>query len=313
MAKYVNTKDCLPMPELVRDFYNDSAFRHLKRVIEKDGFKKVYPVRAIFNGRIERYEIFDGIHRLKVAQALDIKKIPLEDETGLLTREQAIAEGIKANTTHASYNDIDKAKHLKTLGESFASKRRHKSVGRPETVSLSALAEHTGMDEKYISYLIGLLRLPRSVQKLIGEGKLRSSVASLLLRLEKTLYKNRIPKLAEKIVAEGWSYRKVLSVVEAIKKKGYYEEDTKVCVGCKRAFPKESVSHPCLCPECVGRLRSGKLELTPNKARTKAMQKFLRHRHYAEEHFTKRGKPIPPKYAEYIEKLHDEWKEARGW
>ena len=102
--RYVRTRDCVPMPELLRDFYNPPQFAYLKRVIAKDGFKTQYSVRGIWNRRKKKHEIFDGIHRWKVAEALGIAKIPLIDETGMLTRQKALAEGIKANVTHAPYD-----------------------------------------------------------------------------------------------------------------------------------------------------------------------------------------------------------------
>ena len=301
------------MPELERQFYDQSNYRYLRRIIETEGFKICYPVRGIFNGRKGVYEIFDGIHRLKVAQDLGISKIPLVDETGVLTRQQAIAEGIKANKTHAYYNPMDMAKHLKVLGEALTAvrKRKRNSVGRPEQVSLAVLAKETGMSQKSISQYLQLLRLPEDVQTMVGEGKIKFSYALVLLRLDKTAYKYLIPKLAQDVYKQGISRRELEKKVESIRKKGYFE-DTKVCVGCKRVFPKESVSNPCLCPECVGKLRSGKIEVTPNKERTEAMQKFLSVNRFVQK-LKKEGKEVPAWLEERLERIHERWVEERGW
>jgi ParB-like chromosome segregation protein Spo0J len=299
------------MNELGRTYYDQSNYLYLKRVIERDGFNPAFPVRVIKNKRKGVFEPFDGNHRTKVAQDLGIPKIPVLDYTGILTRQQAIAEGIKSNKTHASYNAIDLANHLKALGDSLQ-QRKAKSMGRPATLNLALVSEVTKMDEKLISHYMRLLDLPESVQKLIGEGKLRSSTASLLLKLEKTPSKHLIPELAQKIVAKGWSYRDVLRRVEAIKKKGYYQEDTKLCVGCKRAFPKESVSYPCLCPDCIRKLRSGKLEVMPKGDRTKAMQRFLSLNRYVKK-LRKEGEEVPAWLEKRLEKLHERWIEERGW
>ena len=313
-AKKVKTVDCMPMPELERQFYDPFNYRYLRKIIGTEGFKPCYPVRGIYNRRKDVNEIFDGIHRLKVAQDLGISKIPLIDETGVLTRQEAIAEGIKANRTHAYYNCIDMARHLKVLGESLAKIRMRKrnSVGRPERVSLALLAKETGMSEKSISQYLQLLRLPEDVQAMVGEGKIKFSYALVLLRLDKTAYKYMIPKLAQEVYKRGISRRELERKVEAIRKKGYFE-DTKVCVVCKRAFPKESISNPCLCPACVGRMRSGKLEVTPNRDRTEAMQKYLGVKNLLKERWTKKGKEIPEKAAKYLERLYQQWVEERGW
>jgi len=312
MVRYVGAEDCEPLIELERDYYDQSNFLYLKKTIERDGFKKVYPVRAIFDRRKNKYEIFDGIHRLKVAQTLGIKKIPLEDETALLTREQAIAEGIKANRTHAYYNPMDLARNLAALGKTTSAVRKSKSFGRPESVSLSALAELTGMSEKSVSQYLQLMRLPEDVQTMVGAGKVGFSCALILLRLDKTASKHMIPKLAQEVLREGLSRRELERKVESIRRKGY-DDDTKVCVGCRKAFPKEHLSYPCLCPSCVQKLRSGE-KLEPSglgmDARTEAKRDYLRLNALLEERWSKKGKEIPEKAGEYLEKLHSRWKDT---
>jgi ParB-like chromosome segregation protein Spo0J len=311
-AKLVKTTDCIPMPELERTFYDQSNFRYLRKVIDSEGFKSAYPVRAVFNGRRSVFEVFDGIHRTKIAQDLGIPRIPLIDETGILTRQQAIAEGIKANKTHASYNPIDIARHLKVLGESLSeARKRDDSFGRPERFSLILLAQETGMSEKSISQYLQLLRLPEDVQTMVGEGTLKFSYALVLLRLDKTPYKHMIPKLAQEVNREGLSRRELERKVETIRRKGY-DDDTKACVGCKRAFPKEHLSYPCLCPSCVQKLRS-EAKMEPNlnpktDKRTEAMRNYLGLNALLSERWTQKGKEIPEKAKEYLEQLHEEWK-----
>lgn len=309
-VKWVKTEDCIPMVELERQFYNDASFAYLRKTIARDGFKPCYPVRAIFNKGKNRYEVFDGIHRTKVAQSLGITKIPLIDETEKLTRQQAIAEGIKANRTHAYYNAMDLAKNLEALAESLSSVRRHKSRGRPETVSLSALADLTGMSEKSVSQYLQLRRLPEEVQTLVGQGKLGMSHALVLLRLLKTDYTGMISELAQEVVSEGISRRELVKKVESIRKRGYYHEEIKVCAGCKRTFSKDRVSYVYLCPECVGKLFSGKLETSVNENRTKAMKTYLKVNNFVKK-LEKNNKKVPAWLRARVEQLHQMWKEAR--
>jgi ParB-like chromosome segregation protein Spo0J len=298
------------MEELSREFYDQSNFSYLKRVMERDGFKRCYPIRGIFNDEIGKFEIFDGIHRLAVAKDLGITKIPLEDETGILTKSQAIVEGIKANKTHAYYNPMDMARHLKTLGESLTSVRPHNSLGRPETVSLSKLAEQTGMSEKTISQYLQLLRLPEDVQKMVGQGKLKLSHAVILLRLIGTAYVSMIDQLAQDVQTMGLSKRELERRVEAIKKKGYFEE-ARICVGCKKVFPKDSISNPCLCPKCIAKLKSDEFAESADEERRKALRDYLLCRHLLEERYTKKGLQIPEKPQRFLEKLREEWKSTR--
>ncbi|MEM2111351.1 MAG: ParB/RepB/Spo0J family partition protein [Candidatus Bathyarchaeia archaeon] len=295
------------MVELEREFYDQSNFLYLKRIIERDGFKKQYPLRLIWNKRIKRYEVFDGIHRLKVAQTLGISKVPVIDETETLTRQQAIAEGIKANATHAPYNPIDKAVHLNTLSKLFNKKIHSKYIGRPHTYNLSLLSELTGWSEKSISQYLQLLRLPEDVQRLVGEGKLHLTHALILLRLVNNPHKFMISKLAQDVVKEGISRNKLQGIVESILKKGYYD-DNALCVGCERAFSKESMSKVLLCPHCVGLLRSRKIEKEARKKPNESMRKYLKLRHRAEQNFTKQGRSVPIEIQKKLEKLYEEWR-----
>lgn len=311
-VKYVKTNDCVPLRELERQFYSDVSFARLKRIIERDGFKSCFPVRAIYNKRQDRYEVFDGIHRVKVAHSLGIKKIPFIDETGKYTRQQAIAEGIKANISHAYYNPMDLAKNLQALSESLGRvrKSKSKSFGRPETRSLSALADLTGMSEPTISKHLQLLRLPEDVQRLVGEGKLRQTLAYILLKLDGTRHAHLISKLAQEVVTKGISRNQLIAKVKAIEKTGRYKDELKICEGCKRSFTFDTLSRTYLCPDCNDRLHSGKLRVMPS--REKARQTFLKVNNYVQK-LEKQGEEVPAWLRERLEKLHSQWEEARGW
>ena len=107
------------MPELKRRFYNERDYVRLKKVIARDGFKKQYAVRAIYDKKLRKYLVFDGIHRTLIAKELGINEIPLFDETGTLTQSELIAEGIKANATHGYYNALIYPKILKNCLHQF--------------------------------------------------------------------------------------------------------------------------------------------------------------------------------------------------
>jgi len=198
---------------------------------------------------------------------------------------------------------MDLARNLEALGKTTSAARKSKSFGRPESVSLSTLAELTGMSEKSISQYLQLLRLPEDVQTMVGAGKLKLSCALILLRLDKTASRHMIPKLAQDVLREGLSRRELERKVESIRRKGY-EDDTKVCVGCKRAFPREHLSYPCLCPNCMQKMRSDEKLETPDfstDARTEARRDYLRLNALLEERWSKKGKEIPEKAREYLE------------
>lgn len=307
MQKYVNTNDCIPMKELDREYYDQSNYSYLKKVIESDGFSPAHPLRGIFNKEIEKYEIFVGIHRLAIAKEIGITKVPLSDETDVLTRPRAIALGIKENKSHAYYNFLALAIHLKTLSDSFTKDRPSDSLGRPETIKLKMLAEQTRMDEKTISKYLQLLRLPEDVQKMIGQGKLKLSHAIILLGLEGTDYADKIGHLAQEVCSNGLSRKELERRVVAIKKKGYYEAEAKICVGCKKTFPNEAVSNPCLCPECLKNLKLGGFAEPDNEKTRKAMKFYLCLNDMVNNNYTKKGIQIPENIQKFLERKHEEW------
>jgi ParB family chromosome partitioning protein len=309
-SKRFKVKDIVPMKELEREFYDPSKLLNLKKSIAVDGFDDAYPIRVIWNPKLKKFEAFDGIHRLLATIANEIPTIPVIDETGLMTRQQALIKGIKANFSHASYNPIDMARHLTTAAESLGAVRKS-GAGRPAKWNLEILAKQMNMSVQSVSNYLQLLDLPEDIQTQVGQGKLKFSLALVLLRLNKTAHKHLIPKLANEAVAQGISRRELERRVESVLNKGYYD-DTKLCVGCKRAFPKEHLSYPCLCPSCIQKLRLGaKIEPSPNletDKRNEAMRDFLKLNALLDERWTKKGKKIPEKAKEYLEELHEKWK-----
>jgi len=309
-VKWVKTENCIPMKELARPNYDQRSLAYLTERIRKDRFKPCYAIRVIFNKRKNRYECIDGNHRHYVATLLGLKKIPIIDETGNFTRKEAIAEGIKANRSHAHYNAMDISSNLNSLLNANSKEKKEKSKGRPETVGLSKLAEQTGMSKKSISQYLQLQRLPKEVQTFVGHGKLGMSLALILLKLDKTPHAQMITELAEEVVSNGISRRELVRRVDSIRNRGYYQEDAKVCAGCKRTFSKDRLSYTWLCPECVNELREGNLGKSVSKDRTKAMQTYLKVNNFVSK-LEKNGQEVPNWLRLRVEELHQIWKEAK--
>lgn len=301
----LNLDDCMPMPEVERKFYNHFDYLNLRKLIQNDGYDRAYPIRVLWNSKKKVYEIFDGIHRWKILKDLGtFSTIPVIDETGFLNRTQAIAKGIKANEFRAPYNPIDLARSLKALGENFARATMTKSK-RPRTVSISEVAELMRMSMSKVSQLFQLLKLPKDVQDLIGEGKLKFKHATELTRLLDTHYENKIQGLAEKVIEVEMPVRELKRIVEAIKHKGYYGEET-ICRGCKRVFPSDSISKPPLCPDCIGKLRSGELEKSHVESHNEARRKYLKFKAFVETHFS--NDSIPEHLRNALDLFYNKWK-----
>jgi ParB-like chromosome segregation protein Spo0J len=303
-TRHVFVDDCIPMPKLERQFYNERDYDRLKKVIARDGFKKQYAVRAIYDKKLRKYLVFDGIHRTLVAKELGIKKIPLIDETGTLSKAEVIAEGIKANCTHGYYNALDIAKNLYELSSSLSDSIEKRSVGRPETVNLTKLSDLTGYSEQTVSRYFQLLKLPEEVQTIVGKGKLGLTNALVMMKLLGTPYENMISTLAQEAVSKGISRQDLQKRVAMTLKKGYYNDEKRMCVGCQKVYSIDRLSYSCLCAECVGKVRSEHFR-TPNPERMVVMQRFLKLRNWVEKRH-QNGDELPQWVLDRVEVLQEE-------
>lgn len=305
LVENIQLNACVPMPEVNRQYYNPFDYLNLKRLIEKDGYDRAYPVRVIWNEEKEVYEVFDGIHRLQILKELGTySTIPAIDETGFLLRHQAIAKGIKANQFRAPYNPMDLANALYELGKSISKALSYKT-GRPPKYSAQKVAKWMSMSVSNVKEHVSLRRLPKDVQSLIGEGKLRYSHAKELAKLLGTRLEKDIVRIAEKVVKEDLSYRELKRFIEAMKRKGVFS-DNESCSICKRVFPRESMNRAVICPSCSAQIRDGLWE-NPTSKFNPNMSKYLKFRDFAERYCEKTGIEMPDFAKRKLEQLHSEW------
>ena len=190
-VKNIMIKDCVPMAEVNRQYYNPWDYNALKRVIKKRGYDNRYAIRAIWNEETEAYEVFDGIHRLQIARDLGHSTIPVFDETGKMTRQEAITIGIQANQNRSAYNPMDLSNALYELGKTIAKTTSYKT-GRPPKFSSKKVAERMCMSVSDVIEHISLRKLPKDVQSLLGQGKLKYNHGKALAKLVGTKFEKDI-------------------------------------------------------------------------------------------------------------------------
>lgn len=294
------------MPEVNRQYYNHFDYLNLKRLIEKDGYDRAYPVRVIRNKKKKVYEVFDGIHRLQILKELGTySTIPAIDETEFLTRSQAVAKGIKANQFRAPYNPMDLANSLYELGKSISNDADYKT-GRPAKFSVKKIALLMKMQISKVDELLSLRRLPKNVQALIGEGKLRYSHAKELAKLLGTKLEKDIVRIAEKVIKEDMSYRELKRLIEAMKRKGIFS-DNESCSICKQVFPRESMNRAIICPSCSTQIRDGLWE-NPTSRFNPNMLKYLKFREFVDRYCKRKGIEVPDFAQRKLEQLHSSWR-----
>jgi ParB-like chromosome segregation protein Spo0J len=257
MIMKVRPDQCVPMTEMKRDFYDQSNYFYLRRTISQDGFNDAYPLRAIYNSTTGKYEVFDGIHRLQVAQDLGLDSIPLKVES--VSRSVALGEGYKANRTHAHYNTMDKAKHFESMQNEVVSRQRclenrWRTLGRPPS-PLHEVAKLTGEDLKTVQRHLDLLKLPYQIQEHIGNGRLSYTVALQIVRLITSNKEHLVSSIAEQAITQHWTSREAQQRIDQILSNENRIEQ-KACQACGRGFPREEIRKLDLCPECTEKIKT---------------------------------------------------------
>ena len=293
-------KKCVPMPEVDREFYNAKDYAGLKRVIRKDGYDRSYPIRAIYDSERKLYEVFDGIHRMKIMKELGKPTIPAIIEK-VMTRADVIAKGIKANQHRSANNPIDLARSLHNLGEIIGQEQQKVRKTKPSTLYVYEIAERMCMTPSKVSELLKLMRLPKRVISLLGEGKLRFYHGKALCSLLGTAYESEIIRLAEMVVKEDLSFRALNKEINALKHTGKIQEEIAHCDDCGKAFPRIHMNTTHICPACFVKKHSKK---------TPAMRRYDKFYDFVERIYTRRDEHIPKCAEEHLEKLRLEYREA---
>ncbi len=192
-------KDVRSNPYQPRKTFDEDALNELAESIKAFGIVQPIVVKKSIKG----YELVAGERRCKASKLAGLSNIPaiVKDFTDEEMMEIALLENIQREDLNPieiadSIDKIIKAKHI--TQEEFAVK--------------------FGKSRSYITNLIGILKLPNSVKKLVETKKLSLSHARALSKLDD---EDKIIYLAEKIIKENLSVHdleKILNEKEKIVK-----------------------------------------------------------------------------------------------
>jgi ParB family chromosome partitioning protein len=185
-----------PNPYQPRSCINPTELQPLVESIRQHGILQPVVVRR--HG--DEFQLIAGERRLRAAELAGMATIPARviEATDRQLFELAIVE----NLHRSDLNAIEKARAFKDYMERFGGTYRE-------------LAERVGIDETTVVNFVRLLDLPDELQHLIETGQLSPGHARPLLGLKDTAQQLEI---AQKIMAEGWSVRKVERVVSSVRK-----------------------------------------------------------------------------------------------
>lgn len=174
-------------PYQPRKFFDEEALNELADSIKEYGV--VEPV--ILKKSVKGYEIVAGERRCKASRIAGLTTVPaiVKDFTDEEMMEIALLENIQRE----DLNPVDTAVSISNILE-------------VRNMTQEEFAKKFGKSRSYITNLLGLLNLPKSVQELVKNGKLSMSHARSLSKLddeEKVIY------LANKIIKENLNVRDV--------------------------------------------------------------------------------------------------------
>lgn len=195
----INLSELRANPYQPRKVFKDEALQELAASIKEHGVFQPIIVKKSIKG----YEIIAGERRVRASKLAGLEKIPaivrnLSDE---LMMEIALLENLQRE-------------NLSCIEEATA----YKSMITSLELTQEELAVKVGKSRSHITNMLGLLRLPQSVQELVTNGDLSMGHARVLSKIEDN---DKIIELANKIINEKLAVRDIEQISDnaEIKKK----------------------------------------------------------------------------------------------
>ncbi len=191
LANQIAIEKIRPNPYQPRKSFNTESLKELAESIATHGIFTPLLVREAVNG----YELIAGERRLRAAKLAGLSEVPAI--VAEFNDQQMMEISLLENIQREDLNALEEATAYDRLIETF-------------NYSHEALADRVHKSRVHISNTLRLLKLPKSIQKLIADGHLSAGQARPLITLEN---KSDIESLAQKIVLENLSVRQVEALV----------------------------------------------------------------------------------------------------
>ena len=196
--KQISLSEIRSNPYQPRKTFNDEALKELAESIKNNGVFQPIIVKKSIKG----YDLVAGERRVRASKLAGLDKIPaiVKDFSDDMMREIALLENLQRENLTA----IELAWAYKGIIDSLH-------------ITQDELANKLGKSRSNVTNVLGLLRLPTSVQEMVLTGKLSMGHARELSKLEDTA---EIKKYANMVVEKGLSVRELekLMSFEEIKK-----------------------------------------------------------------------------------------------
>lgn len=181
----------IPINELMsnpyqpRKVFDEEALKELAESIKEHGVFQPIIVKKSVKG----YNIIAGERRTKASELAGLKTVPAIVRD--FSDEEMMQVALLENLQREDLSAIEEAKAYKSIIESLR-------------LTQDELAKRLGKSRSHITNMLGLLRLPLSVQDMVLYGKISMGHARVLSKLENS---EQIEDLANKVINENLSVR----------------------------------------------------------------------------------------------------------
>lgn len=181
----------IPISELMsnpyqpRKIFDEESLKELAESIKEHGVFQPIIVKKSVKG----YNIIAGERRTKASELAGLKTVPAIVRD--FSDEEMMQVALLENLQREDLSAIEEAKAYKSIIESLR-------------LTQDELAKRLGKSRSHITNMLGLLRLPLSVQDMVLYGKISMGHARVLSKLENS---EQIEDLANKVINENLSVR----------------------------------------------------------------------------------------------------------
>lgn len=194
---YVQSGQIKPNPFQPREDFDQQSIEELAQSIKEKGVIQPLLVRR----RGDNYELIAGERRLRAANSLGLKEIPIivREVTDQDSLELALIENIQRE----GLNPIEEAHAYQHLIDKFK-------------VTQEKISEVLGKARATITNTLRLLKLPHEIQEEMKKGRISFAHGRALLEIEDT---NHQRSLCQEIIAKGLSVRELESLIKTSRPK----------------------------------------------------------------------------------------------
>ncbi|HBV46953.1 MAG TPA: chromosome partitioning protein ParB [Eubacterium sp.] len=189
----INLSELRANPYQPRKNFDEEALNELASSIKEHGVFQPIIVKKSIKG----YEIIAGERRFRASKLAGLETIPAIVKD--FSDEEMMQIALLENLQRENLTSIEEAKAYKSIIESM-------------NITQDELAKKVGKSRSHITNILGLLKLPASVQDMVLYNKLSMGHARVLSKLENN---EDITSLAEKVVNNNVSVRELENMVNS--------------------------------------------------------------------------------------------------